>query len=102
MFGSTEGHRPQQKLSVKDTSEVVCDTCKGNVFSEGNFLRKVSSLLTGQPKDSYLPISTFYCVKCHTVNDCFIPEELEMSLLVMMMLKKTSKKMKKLLKTLQL
>jgi hypothetical protein len=77
MFGSTEGHRPQQKLSIKDTSEVVCDTCKGNVFNQGMFLRKVSSLLTGQPKDSYLPIDAFYCVKCHTVNDCFIPEELK-------------------------
>lgn len=57
MFGPTD--RPQQKLSVKDTSEVVCDTCKGNVFNQGMFLRKVSALLTGQPKDSYLPIDAF-------------------------------------------
>ena len=77
MFASTEQQRPQQRLSVKDTSEVVCDTCKGTIFSEGMFLRKVSALLTGQPKDSYLHISTFYCVKCHTVNDCFIPDELK-------------------------
>lgn len=77
MFGQQDGQRPQQKLSVKDTSEVVCDNCKGNVFSEGMFLRKVSALLTGQPKDSYLPIATFYCVKCQTVNDCFIPDELK-------------------------
>lgn len=77
MFASTEQQRPQQRLSVKDTSEVVCDNCKGTIFSEGMFLRKVSALLTGQPKDSYLPIATFYCVKCHTVNDCFIPDELK-------------------------
>lgn len=77
MFASTEQQRPQQRLSVKDTSEVVCDNCKGTTFSEGMFLRKVSALLTGQPKDSYLPIATFYCVKCHTVNDCFIPDELK-------------------------
>ena len=77
MFASTEQQRPQQRLSVKDTSEVVCDNCKGTIFSEGMFLRKVSALITGQPKDSYLPIATFYCVKCHTVNDCFIPEELK-------------------------
>lgn len=77
MFQSQEMQRPQQRLSVKDTSEVVCDICKGNIFSEGMFLRKVSALLTGQPKDSYLPIATFYCVKCHTVNDCFIPDELK-------------------------
>lgn len=77
MFASTEQQKPQQRLSVKDTSEVVCDNCKGTTFSEGMFLRKVSALLTGQPKDSYLPIATFYCVKCHTVNDCFIPDELK-------------------------
>ena len=77
MFASTEQQRPQQRLSVKDTNEVVCDNCKGTIFSEGMFLRKVSALLTGQPKDSYLPIATFYCVKCHTVNDCFIPDELK-------------------------
>lgn len=78
MFTTTGGEqRPQQRLNVKDTSEVICDNCKGTVFSEGMFLRKVSALLTGQPKDSYLPIATFYCVKCHTVNDCFVPEELK-------------------------
>lgn len=66
-----------QKITLSQTTEIVCDNCKRNVFSEGTFIRKVSPILTGQPKDSYLPIPTFYCINCGTVNECFLPDELK-------------------------
>lgn len=70
---------PQPKLGIKDTTEVVCDKCGHNVFNHGLFLRKVSPLLSGTGKPSYLPIDNvaFYCVSCGAVNDEFIPAELK-------------------------
>ena len=70
---------PQQKLSIKDTEEVVCEKCNHNVFQLGIYLRKISPLLTRDGKPAYHPIEgvAFYCVKCGHVNDSFIPPELK-------------------------
>ena len=78
MFNGMQS-RPQPKISINDTTEVVCDKCGHNVFNHGLFLRKVSPLLSGTGKPSYLPIDgvAFYCVKCGCVNDQFVPTELK-------------------------
>ncbi len=65
---------PQQEITLNQTTEIVCDNCKRNVFSEGTFIRKVNVILNDQSKDSYLPIPTFYCINCGTVNECFLPD----------------------------
>jgi|NOAtaT_5_FD_contig_21_8643629_length_360_multi_4_in_0_out_0_1 hypothetical protein len=76
--------RPQPKIGIKDTTEVVCDKCQHNVFNMGLYLRKVSPLLSGTGKPSYLPIDNvaFHCVKCGHVNDEFVPAELKTNKLV--------------------
>lgn len=78
MFNQMQA-RPQPKIGIKDTTEVVCDNCQHNVFNMGLYLRKVSPLLSGTGKPSYLPIDNvaFHCVKCGHVNDEFIPAELK-------------------------
>lgn len=63
-------------VGIKDTYEVACDKCKGNTFTEVSFMRKVSAIMTGTGKPSYIPIPTFACSKCGNVNDEFVPEEL--------------------------
>jgi hypothetical protein len=73
---STTGTTPRG-LTIDQTTEVTCDKCGNNVFMEGSFLRRASKLITGAVKDSYIPIPTFYCVKCNQVNDEFIPAELK-------------------------
>jgi hypothetical protein len=78
MFGSQNLQSPsQQKITIDKTTEVVCENCKGNIFTEAVFIRRVSPLVSGQPKDGYIPIATFVCIKCNTANDCFIPEDLK-------------------------
>lgn len=77
MFQQEMGKPTQQRVTLDQTTEVVCESCKKNVFQEGMFLRRVSPLISGQSKDSYIPIPTFVCVNCGEVNDCFIPEELK-------------------------
>jgi uncharacterized Zn finger protein len=65
-----------RNVTIEDTSEVLCDKCKTNVFSEAVLLRKVSALLTGAAKDAYIPVPVFQCQNCGSVNQEFIPAEL--------------------------
>lgn len=67
----------QQRLDITQTTEVKCDKCENVVFVEGMFMRRASALLTGAAKDAYVPIPTFYCASCGSVNDEFIPPELK-------------------------
>ena len=84
LTGGGMPQRPQPKIGIKDTTEVICEKCQNNVFNLGILLRKVSPILTGTGKPSYLPIDNvaFYCVKCGHVNEEFIPAELKTNKLV--------------------
>lgn len=63
-------------LSLDQTSEIVCDACKGTSFVNAFMLRKASRILTGSQQDQLIPIQIFACVKCNHVNESFIPEPL--------------------------
>ena len=69
-------------LSGNNTSQQkqqgVCEECKSITFTETFLLRKVSRILTGQPKDTYVPIPLFMCTSCGHVNDEFYPNELKL------------------------
>lgn len=67
----------QPRVTIDQTDEVKCDSCQSSVFTEGVFMRRVSPLLTGQPKVSYIPVPTFVCAKCGHCNEEFIPNELK-------------------------
>jgi uncharacterized Zn finger protein len=68
---------PRGGIDVNQTSEVKCDQCGNNVFSQGVFLRKISALVSPEGRDGYLPIPTFHCTSCGAVNDEFVPAELK-------------------------
>lgn len=69
-------NQPQQRIALRDTQSVQCDECKGETFTETMFMRRVSRLISGAPKDSYMPIPSFQCAACGHVNEEFIPTEL--------------------------
>ena len=64
-------------ITLKDTTSVECDECKNTTFNEAMVMRKVSRLLTGAPKDSYVPVPVFLCSACGHLNDEFLPAELK-------------------------
>ncbi len=76
ILNNEEGN-PNLRIGFEQTSEVICDECRNVTFKEVVFLRKASALITGAPKDSYIPIPTFACVKCGNVNDEFVPDQLK-------------------------
>lgn len=69
----------QQNLNVdiNQTTGVTCDECGGVYFDQSLILRKVSGLISGTGKPSYIPIPVFACKKCGTVNEEFLPKEVK-------------------------
>lgn len=60
-------------ISLDKTTEIICDECNNNTFSEGLLLRKASRFLTGTTQDAMIPITVFVCTKCSHVNEEFLP-----------------------------
>jgi hypothetical protein len=69
--------RQATNITLKDTTGVECDECKNTTFNEALVMRRVSRILTGAPKDSYIPIPVFLCSSCGHLNDEFLPAELK-------------------------
>lgn len=72
-------NNPTQQMNVpfENTDPVVCKKCNGKYFTQALALRKASKLLTGQDKDSYVPIPVFACIECNHVNQEFQPQEIQ-------------------------
>jgi uncharacterized Zn finger protein len=68
---------PKLNVSLNKTVAFECDECQNQVFIQGVLLRKASKFLTGTTQDAVVPIPIFACSKCGTVNQEFIPKELQ-------------------------
>lgn len=65
------------RISLADTSTVVCEACGGKVFEQAVMIQKVSALMTGTGQPGIIPIPVFMCSKCGHVNAEFLPQELK-------------------------
>jgi hypothetical protein len=65
----------KMNVDISQTRPVVCDECGGIYFQEVLHIRKVSGLVTGTGKISYIPIPVFQCTNCNHVNEEFLPNE---------------------------
>jgi len=68
---------PQLNIFPNDLKTLSCEECGGIVFAEGMIIKTVSPLLTGNGKEGMLPIPAFYCVKCSTPVEKYLPDELK-------------------------
>ena len=62
--------RPQDLKNAKD---VVCESCGHNVFTPGFYIKVLSALASPTGREVHLPVQTFACAKCNTVNKDFVP-----------------------------
>lgn len=67
----------QINITLDKTTELVCNECNNNTFTEVIFLRKASRFVTGTQQDAIIPITVFSCSKCGHVNEEFIPIQLK-------------------------
>jgi uncharacterized Zn finger protein len=65
-------NQPQVTLEMmKNATELKCEECEHDTFEEVLKLRKLSKLMTGQPKDTLVPVPMFACKKCGHINKEF-------------------------------
>lgn len=61
-------------LKLSDGKQLVCE-CGGTAFLEAHMFYRFSKLLTGETKDTVMPVPTFVCAKCGKVPDEFLPKD---------------------------
>tara|TARA_B100000401_G_C52094905_1_gene388362 strand:+ start:206 stop:433 length:228 start_codon:yes stop_codon:yes gene_type:complete len=64
-------------IDFSQTTEVCCDECGHDIFTEVLKLRKLSALLSPTGQETMIPIKTFACAKCGHINPDFLPKEKE-------------------------
>jgi hypothetical protein len=62
-------------ISLNDARDMNCD-CGNNLFLPAVRFKKVSRLITGEAKDSVLPIQVYLCTQCSKALQELLPEEL--------------------------
>lgn len=58
--------KEQMALAAKafqNAKDIQCK-CGSSIFSQGNKLKRLSKLITGEQEDSLIPIPALYCIKC--------------------------------------
>ena len=72
-------NREQQGLQIqvdlKQTTEVVCESCGNDTFTQVYHMRKLSALLSPTGQETMIPIQVFACAKCGHINKGFLPKE---------------------------
>jgi len=63
----------QVKIDPRTLPDEVCSACGHNRFVIEFFIKKVSPLLSGRPKEDKFPIDVFVCAKCGNLNDDLNP-----------------------------
>jgi uncharacterized Zn finger protein len=63
-------------FDISQTTSVECEKCKGTAFQDCVILRRVPALLSDTGKEGFLPLNSFSCSACGTVNQEFLPKEL--------------------------
>lgn len=76
-LGNGTGSTLTPAIDMSQTEAVRCPECGCEVFEQGMLLRKVSPLLTGTGQPGLVPVMAFHCVKCGTVLEEYLPEELK-------------------------
>ncbi len=63
----------QIKIDPRTLPDLKCDECGHNRFQIEFFIKKVSPLISGRPKEEMIPIDVFVCAKCGHLNDGLNP-----------------------------
>lgn len=58
----------QMMKYLKDATDIVCEECGSYHFKEVLKIKKISKLLTGDIKDTVVPLPVLCCDKCGHIN----------------------------------
>jgi DNA-directed RNA polymerase subunit RPC12/RpoP len=66
---------------IEDAETVVCAECGSKMFTEVYFLKRVSALMSPTGQEVKIPVATFRCADCGSINKDFLPPSLSQELL---------------------
>jgi hypothetical protein len=75
MDGQQLGGAPLN-FSLNDARDMNCE-CGNGIYMDGYRFKKISRLITGEAKDSVLPIQLYLCTQCGKPLQELLPEELK-------------------------
>jgi hypothetical protein len=59
------------QAQVENAKNVGCEKCGNQVMKQVFVVKMISGLITGDSKDTLVPVPFFACNKCDHVNDLF-------------------------------
>ena len=68
-------HNPNIKPT--DMQTIICKECGGMYFRQVMAINKVSKFLTGQDKDTMVPVPVFRCDDCGAIPEEFQPVKIK-------------------------
>ena len=66
--------KPKLNVSLKDAADIKCVQCEGKYFQPMIAFKKISGLMTGQPKPTIVPMEVFRCSDCGAVLEELLPK----------------------------
>ena len=67
----------QQQLNINpdDLTDVLCNKCSNQTFTQVFLFKKLSAVLSPNGKDSMIPLQVFKCDECGNINEEFVPNK---------------------------
>ena len=62
------------QAQVESAKNVVCEKCSSEIMKQAFVIKVVSALMTGDGKDTYVPVPIFVCNDCNHVNEIFVKD----------------------------
>lgn len=62
------------QAQVESAKNVACEKCSCEIMSQAFVIKVVSGLMTGDGKDTYVPVPIFACNNCKHVNNIFVKD----------------------------
>ena len=66
--------QPKMNIDFSQTTEVTCDKCGHDVFTQILKMRKLSALLSPTGQETMIPMQLYACIKCDAVPKKFQEE----------------------------
>ena len=59
-------------LKLEDMTDIICENCGCQYFSQVQAFKRVSALLSPTGKEQIMPVPSFRCSDCGHINEEFI------------------------------
>lgn len=66
-------NQPPINIDLTNAQDITCENCGNYTFQEVVLMKKISALISPNGKEGIVPIPTFACNACGSINKQFLP-----------------------------